>query len=431
MIANVRWAMAGTHWAEPPVLWCCIVGSPSSGKSPAMDAAFDLIRHAEDRMAAGFDDELRRFETDQQISRARQEAWEAKVKEAVKGDKLPPSVPEDAAAPTRPVLPRVRVMDFTMEKLSALAATLPRGLLAVRDELAGWFGAFNKYGGGGSDRAFAIEMYGGRSYIVDRVKNPEPLRIRHLSVGLLGGVQPDKLPTIIDGPDDGLASRILWAWADMLPEFSVARDKVDDDAAKAAFVRLAELTLGSDEFGEPEPKRLHLTPAAVDVLEEFGRDMAARAHEASGVFAGALGKTRGHALRLATVLEFLWWCGRPESQEPCAISVEAVTAAAGLLDAYFIPMTERVLGDASIPVAERGAMTLARHLKRKGIVSFNAREVRREVGGLLRESAAMDAACNVLVEAGLIRSKPSRSGSQAGRAAKTYEVNSTIFGRRS
>ncbi len=117
-----------------------------------------------------------------------------------------------------PIRPRIRVADATVEALGALAAGLPRGLLLVRDELAGWLGAFDKYGGGGADRAFAIEAYGGRAYVVDRMKNPEPLRIRHLSIGVLGGVQPDKLEMILNGPDDGLASRLLWACPTRSPD---------------------------------------------------------------------------------------------------------------------------------------------------------------------------------------------------------------------
>jgi hypothetical protein len=33
---------------------------------------------------------------------------------------------------------------------------------------------------------------------------------------------------------------------------------------------------------------------------------------------GALGKARGHALRLATVLEFLWWCGEGGVTPSCS-----------------------------------------------------------------------------------------------------------------
>jgi hypothetical protein len=427
-LGNVRWPLAGSSWSEPPVLWCGLVGSPSSGKSPSMDAAFELVRHAEERMGAGYDDERRRYETEKQAAEARRETWKIEVKNASKAGGSPPTLPRDAEEPEAPVRPRIRVADATTEKLGALAAANPRGLLLVRDELSGWLGGFDRYGGGGSDRAFALEAYGGRSYVVDRMKSQEPLSIRHLSIGVLGGVQPDKLSLILDQPDDGLASRVLWSWPDVAPGFSLARHAASDRDAEAAFARLTTLAMGSDEFANPEPKRIRLAEAAEDELEAYAKEVATRVTDATGIFAGALGKARGHVLRLALVFEHLWWSPAHDVLEPSIITGRAVRAAAGLVDGYFLPMAERVCGDAAIPAGERQAMAVAHHLRRAGLSEFNARVVRREIGGLLREAAVMDAACAVLVDAGRIRPlKPSHVG--AGRRPKNFEVNSAVLGR--
>ena len=62
-------------------------------------------------------------------------------------------------------------------------------------------------------------------------------------------------------------------------------------------------------------------------------------------------------------------------------------------------------------------MFLGRYLKKHGTVTINARDVRRAIGGMLRETAAMDAACAVLVEAGLIRPRFDRAGETKGRTA--------------
>ena len=65
-------------------------------------------------------------------------------------------------------------------------------------------------------------------------------------------------------------------------------------AAKAAFRRLSDLPFGTiDTNGTQEPLRLRLTTEAEYVLEEFAQEMAVRSNEASGIFAGALGKARG------------------------------------------------------------------------------------------------------------------------------------------
>jgi Protein of unknown function (DUF3987) len=428
-LANVRWPNAGSSWSEPPILWCALVGSPSAGKSPSMDSVFNLVRFAEDRMGVGFEEQYREYETRKHAAEASRDKWKFAVKAAVEMGETPPSMPIEASEPKPPARPRIRVADATTEKLGALAASLPRGLLLQRDELSGWIGAFDRYGGGGSDRAFAIEMYGGRPHLVDRMRTPEPLNIRHLSVGVLGGVQPDKLHDIIASPDDGLASRLLWCWPDALPNFSLVRTPLDDTAAQDAFARLASLSMGSDKYGNPEPVRVRLSPDAEDIIEEFAQEIGRRAEEASDMFAGSLGKARGHILRIATILEYLWWCAARGVQEPETISARAVEAAAALVDAYFIPMAERVFGDAVIPAQDKAAMLLARYLRREKLSDFNARVTRRNIGGLVRDSSMMDAACNVLAEAGLIRPVLRSAGS--GRKPKNYEVNPAVHGRQS
>jgi hypothetical protein len=426
LLANVRRPLAGVDLSEPPLLWIGLVGSPSSSKSPAMDSVFGPLRRIEDRMAADFQQHLSIYEMRRETAEAQREVWKVEVKAAVKDGGDPPLRPEGAVIPEEPERPRLRVADATVEKLGALSAALPRGLLLVRDELAGWFGAFDKYGGGGSDRAFAIEMYGGRSYTVDRMKNREPRCIRHLSIGVVGGIQPDKLANVIDGPDDGLTSRLLWVWPDALPRFKLAREAADDSAAQAALERLESLMMGSDAYGNPEPVIVRLSWTAENVLEQFAQTMDTRTHEACGALASALGKARGQALRLATVLEFTWWAWEGGS-EPTEIGEQAVKAACCLVEEYFIPMAERVYGDAAIPVQERNAIILARYLKQKKLREFNARTLQRAIGGALREADAVKAACAALVEAGLIREKFSRAGSTSGKMARNYEVNPAVY----
>jgi hypothetical protein len=46
---------------------------------------------------------------------------------------------------------------------------------------------------------------------------------------------------------------------------------------------------------------------------------------------------------------------------------------------------------------------------------------------MLRDAPAMDQACAVLVEAGLIRPKFTRAGSTTGRKARNYDVNPVLF----
>ena len=59
------------------------------------------------------------------------------------------------------------------EVATLLATAAPKGLLIVRDELAGWISGMCAYNDAG--RAFSIEAFGGRPYRVERQKNPEPI----------------------------------------------------------------------------------------------------------------------------------------------------------------------------------------------------------------------------------------------------------------
>jgi hypothetical protein len=134
-------------------------------------------------------------------------------------DVVPPK-PAEAEDPDLPERQRVVLGDATIEKQALLAAGNPRGLLMHRDELSGWLASFGRYGSRDADLSFALESYGGRFHTVDRVKHPVPIVIRRLSIGVLGGIQPDKLNEALRGAEDGFIARFLWAWPDVLPRAS-------------------------------------------------------------------------------------------------------------------------------------------------------------------------------------------------------------------
>jgi hypothetical protein len=425
-IANVRWPLAGANWSEPPIQWGNLVGFSAQGKSPGMGPILRLMVYSEDQMARDFAEEVRQYETQKYIAKAKHEHWETLLKQAIKEGKQPPPKPKDAEPPRPPVRPRIITVDSTIESLAALALALPRGLLLHRDELEGWFGSFDRYGGNGRDEGFAKEMFGGRLYRVDRKNSPEPLFIRHLSIGVLGSSETDKIADIIGNSKGGLIPRFNHTWPEELPDFKLSRSVFEDDDARTAFARLTLLPMNADEFGYPEPKRVKLSTKAEDVIEAFGATVKTRISLATGTFATSLGKARGHALRLAAILEFLWWCEKGLA-EPTEISLDAVNAAITLVSEYFLPMAERVYGDAAIPERDAHAMILTRRLQQEGLGKFNARDLRRRMGSPIHEAEAMDEACKVLHEAGLIRPQPERKGATGGRHSKDFEVSPRIF----
>ena len=224
----------------------------------------------------------------------------------------------------------------------------------------------------------------GGSYTQDRVKNPMPIHIERLALALFGTIQPDRLADIIRGADDGLLPRFLWFWPEPVP-FAITRTGSDITGAKDRLQRLNELSLrevGDDDNKELVPVYVPLRPDAVDLLEAFGQEMQRRETTISGLLLSAYGKARGHVLRLSLVLEYLWWCGRNDGTwEPTQVSVEAMQAAITLVRDYFLPMAERVYGDAAATPAECDAKALAGFIVARRLDRLNLRELRKATPG--------------------------------------------------
>ena len=84
----------------------------------------------------------------------------------------------------------------------------------VQDELAGWLASFDRYGSGGSSRAFYLTAFNGGPYLKDRIgqgirdENAE-IRVDNLALCIFGGIQPDRLAGLRDLTTDGLLQRFL------------------------------------------------------------------------------------------------------------------------------------------------------------------------------------------------------------------------------
>ena len=424
-IGNARWAQAHPGWQEPPHLWMCSVGDSGGGKSPGADAILrDVLPRIEAAMCADFPDTRREWEAAAAGAKARRGQWEKDVAHAAKLGNAAPLPPADIEEPPEPQPPCLRLNDTSIERVALmLAGGSPKGLLMVRDELAGHLLGMNAYNDGG--RAFWIEAYGGRPYRVHRVKLTTPIAVPHLAVSWWGGTQPGRLAELMRGADDGLLARFCWIWPEPVP-FDLPRATPDVPWAVAAFDKLRLLAMQPNEGGSA-PVMVPLADAAVGDLRDFGRDMQERQRWAGGLMNSALGKARGLALRLSLNLEYLWWAARPGmGAPPAAISREAFKAAAVLVGEYLLPMAERTYGDAAAPARDRDAATLARWIAKERPAEVHVRVLQRDVRlpGLATAEAIHDAAA-ALVEAGWLL-PPAGSGGQAGRPKAAYPVSPSL-----
>jgi hypothetical protein len=421
---------ATASWAEPCILWVGVVGDPSSRKSPALDAITGALREIERDNADLHKAAIRDWQERDERAKASRKGWQEAVGKAVKDGLNTPSMPDDAVEPVEPVRRRTMIMDATPEAVGPILEGNPQGTLHFRDELAGWLTSFERYSPGG--REFWLEAYGGRPFVIDR-KNlvKGPLTIPFNGVSVCGGIQPAKLASaLLNSPDDGLVARFLWAWPDKLGTVRRPREAADMGALERAYRRLESLGWGMDADGRQTAITLPLSDKAADVFEQWESDNAGVDEEASALFKSFVGKMNGAVLRLALVAEFIAWAWNGGA-EPVEVSATSLIAAAGWVDDYAKPMAERVYGDAALPEAERNAAVLAKYLRKLGEREINKRSLRRSphksrLPGL-RETQAMDAAVELLVDAGWLLPNPSREGGGVGRERLDYLVNPAVL----
>lgn len=370
LIGNARTITAG-GWSEPPIIWTVQIGNPSSGKSPALDPLLGIVERLEASLP---------YQND-----------------------------------------KIVIDDVTVKAMAEIAQHNPKGLLLFRDELSGWWSTFRQFGG----EATWLKAFGARPHTVNRSKEP-PIRIPRLAISVIGGSQPDMVRSFIEAKTNGgFASRWLYVSPEPVRGFRLAK-ATNHVLAEVALCRLYGLPANEG------PVACILAPEAMPVLQAWVGNKRFEVAQEEGVWAEWLGKQGGVSLRIALILEYLWWAAVSPLNEPPpeTITLTAYQAAIDFIDGYSMPMAARTMNLAMRPPEDRAAAKLARLLRKHRVPQFNAREVRRNaigpVGDLAKPSN-MAAACEVLEAAHLIRHIGGRDGPNRGRTASTFEVNPALF----
>jgi phage/plasmid primase-like uncharacterized protein len=171
------------NYMESGRIWAMLIGPPSARKSPTINRAVSRIKKMDARLLAEANRKLADWQEDG-------------------GNK---------GGSAKPLCPRLRIEDATTEAAQEVCRESPAGILVLQDELSGFFGRIEKYGGkgGSADRSFWLQAYGGGQYAVNRVGRGSFL-IDNLSVTMLGGIQPEKIREVMRGAgDDGLIQRFI------------------------------------------------------------------------------------------------------------------------------------------------------------------------------------------------------------------------------
>ncbi|MEP3632378.1 MAG: YfjI family protein [Shimia thalassica] len=423
IIGNTRWAVPWEGWKEPPIIWSMLVGDPSSGKSPALDAVLDPLQTIERELLHKYQLEKADWASQTDLAKIAEAEWKNQVKAAIQEGEVPPQRPASAFLEDKPIQQRVRITDATTEKIADLLSTTWRGILLHRDEMSGWLHSMDRYSGGG-DRAFWLEAFGGRSFTVDRKSNPEPLQVDKLSVSVLGGIQPDKLNRLLhNSDDDGLLARFLIVYPEPV---APVRPTVlpDEETLICCFKQLMSLQPNVDENGENQQRIVHFTENAREELQVFRETCAIWEKDAGSMMKSHIGKLPGLVVRVSLILVLLDWAqGVAEDPDDLQIHKDHVCRAILYVGHHIQQHTQRAYGSDSFTEEEKNAERIARYIWHEELENVSSREIQRKSWAGLNSSTTVRVALDLLEEAGWLKRAPF-SGS--GRPPMKFLVNPKV-----
>jgi hypothetical protein len=312
--------------------------------------------------------------------------WEVEKRATAKAGEIAPEQPE------APSMDRSVASDTTIEALVSILEANPRGLLVHKDELTGWVRSMDQYKGGkGSDRQHWLSLWSNDEVVVDRKSRMgEPIVLAKPFVSLFGGIQPAMLGELGGGMEDGLMDRFLFAYPQARHvRFNDYEIGAEAEAQYAAlYHELAGLTLATDEYGDPNPRSLRLSPEAktlfANALDSLGAEVLEPGFPAR--LEGVWSKLRGYLARLSLVLAVCRCVTNIVREE--RLEAEDVRAATQLLG-YFKAHARRVYAELRSP-------------DQLEVLGADLKELIEEAGGRLEVTATElyhmleEAGCEVL-----------------------------------
>lgn len=376
------------HWSEPLLLWLALVGGPSSGKSPALAAAWRLV----DGLAPD------------EGGAAKNEPVDAAAAPGI----------EAAAGPARrPRVPPPAVRDETLlhPLLWALRSS-PRGVTLRREELGDWMAQARR----GRDRAGWLAGWSAEAATAER-PGCFNVDVDRFPLTVLGGLSVDLLDEALRrGGDAGFASRLLFAWPSPVVALSLDGAAADDEGLRAMLRRISGLA-----FVATSPGVLSLEPEAVERLRELLPRIARMKQEAEGGEAAWIGKGAGTIVRLAGLLHLMRWAESETPDVPDGIDACAIDAAWDLWSGFFLPHARRVFTQAGDDGSDRLVRRAARWLRRSRLKMISREDIRREALCQSVNAEAADQVIERLEMAGMVRAV--RKQGTGGRPRLRWEVN--------
>jgi Protein of unknown function (DUF3987)/Bifunctional DNA primase/polymerase, N-terminal len=420
LIGTARRVRACRSWSEPLTMWVAVVGFSGTGKTPGLDVTRRVLSVIERSRKQKIAELQREHETRAQKAKAEKKKWEKAVAEAVEA-KLPvPPKPADATEPGPFVAPRLSLSDSTIERLAVLLQARPQGLAFVADELARLFLNMKRYSNG-QDNEFWLEAWNGKNFVVERQGRP-PVVLDYLLVGVVGGLQPDKVARAFEGDEDGMYARFYFSWPEEPAHMPLSNEVSEiEPEIQNALTRIVDLPTGDD--GVFAPKIVDLSADGTSAFETFRAFLAQTKAELDGREREWVAKGGTHVLRLSGTLAYLDWA-MLDGAEPQAIDEQYVTAAVRLWRDYFWPHSRAALRQIGLTEKHTNARRALCWIRTNRKAEVSLLEIRREALGRRIDAEQTRSLLDGLVRAGWLKLVTTKTG---GRAIHRWLVNPLLF----
>jgi len=423
-------------WSQPLTLWVALLGRSGERKSPGLRVStrtLDFIeRNNKEQVTAA----RLAHETKKQKAKETRDRWKDERDKARK--ETPPRepvMPKDAIDPGNFIEPRLYCSDSTVERLADLLLVRPRGMLLIRDELAGLFENLRRYSNG-NDSSFWLKAWDGDRCPITR-KSGDVI-VDYLLIGLTGAFQPDKMARSFRGDQDGMYGRFLYAWPTP-PAYRPLDDTADDidtDLVNALSL-LIRLPAESEDGGQFTPRDIRLSVSAKAHFEQFRQEIDTLKKTFDGREHQWVCKAENHVLRISGTLAYVAWAFRPRSGagvealttglEPEEIAGEFMTAAIRLWREYLLPHARASLRQIGLSDHAADARRVLNYLRATQLRIVSIEIIRREAMSQSIDANQTITLIGRLEQSGWLRKVHAKLQKGRGRPAHRWEVNPLIF----
>jgi hypothetical protein len=435
-------------WEVIPNVWGAVIAPPSCLKSPTLSESIRMLDRLQAEYSKQFDTESAANEFDKKMVDAQLKDIDGKIGATAKGNGKDGVVrSEDIAAlkqsyieltqnaPPEPARRLFKANETSVQSMTKLQNENERGILVFRDELTGLLVKWDREDGQ-DERAYFLEGWNGNGSYTDNKIGRGLVEAKQICIGLLGGIQPDKLKRYLyqamQGNNDGLVQRLqLAVWPDIPKDWRLvdtAPDKGAKDRAYAIIKALAEMDFishGAVQGEHDNRPHFHFNEPAQAVFNDWLTNLQTVKipSEDNPLMVEHFGKYRSLMPSLALIFHCIDIADNKVSGQ---VSEKAALLAVRWCE-YLETHARRIYAMAESPEHE-AAVRLADKVKAGRLPSpFTAKDVYSKDWHGLKDKAEVDAACNILIDENWVIQTRKPMSLKGGRPVVLYHINPEIL----